>query len=56
MESLKNKKAKGFSKSAGKYVEGIIYHHLANGVNILTNSGLAFVENGEYELIEAEEK
>lgn len=52
---MKNKKARGYSKTAGRYVEGIVYHWLANGVNILTKSGLAFVESGEYELIDTEE-
>ena len=52
---MKNKKAKGSSKTAGRYAEGIIYHIYANGVGILTEKGIAFVENGEYELIETEE-
>ena len=56
MKSLINKKAKGFSKCAGKYVEGVIYYHLANGVDILTKDGLAFVEHGEYELIKEASK
>lgn len=51
MNSLKNKKAKGYSKNAGRYVEGIIYYVYSNGVDILTNKGLAFVENGKYEII-----
>lgn len=48
-------KAKGFSKSAGRYVSGTVYYWLANGVGILTDNGIAFVENGNYELIETEE-
>ena len=52
MESIIGKKAKGYSDSCQKYVEGKIYHHLANGINILTDGGLVFVENGKYEIVE----
>ena len=51
---LKDKKAKGFSKTAGRYVVGSIYHVYSNGIGILTKMGIAFVEDGEYELIEKE--
>ena len=52
MESIVGKEAKGYSDSSQKEVEGKIYHHLSNGINILTDSGLVFVENGKYEIIE----
>lgn len=53
---LKNKKVKGYSKDSQKYIEGTVYHHLANGVNVITDKGLIFIEHGNYELIEREEK
>lgn len=51
---MKNKKAKGFSKTAGRYVEGTIYHVYSNGIGILTENGIAFVEDGDYEIIVTE--
>ena len=51
-QQLKNKKAKGFSKTAGRYVQGPIYHVYANGIGILTKKGIAIVEDGDYEIIE----
>ena len=51
---LKDKKAKGFSKTAGRYVEGPIYHVYSNGIGILTKMGIAFVKDGYYEVIETE--
>ena len=53
-KQLKDKKAKGFSKTAGRYVQGPIYHVYANGIGILTKMGIALVEDGEYEIIEKE--
>lgn len=52
MENIIGKKAKGYSDSSQKQVEGKIYHHLSNGINILTDGGLVFVENGKYEIVE----
>ena len=49
---LKDKKAKGFSKTAGRYVVGSIYHVYSNGIGILTKMGIAIVEDGDYEIIE----
>ena len=51
MEEIVGKIAKGYSDTCQKYVEGKIYHHLANGINILTDDGLVFVENGKYEIV-----
>lgn len=48
----KKQKARGYSYTSQKYVEGLIYHWLANGINLLTENGLVFIEHGEYELIE----
>lgn len=53
-QQLKGKKAKGFSNTSGRYVQGPIYHVYANGIGILTKMGIAFVEGGEYEIIETE--
>ena len=53
-KQLKDKKAKGFSKTAGRYVEGPIYHVYSNGIGILTKMGIAIVEDGYYEVIETE--
>ncbi len=52
MKSIIGKKAKGYSDSCQKHVEGKIYHHLTNGINILTDGGLVFVENRKYEIVE----
>ena len=51
-QQLKEKEAKGFSKTAGRYVQGPIYHVYANGIGILTKMGIAFVEDGDYEIID----
>lgn len=48
----KNKIAKGYSYTSQKYIEGLVYHWLTNGINVLTENGLVFIEHGEYELIE----
>ena len=53
-KQLKDKKAKGFSKTAGRYVEGSIYHVYSNGIGISTKMGIAIVEDGYYEIIETE--
>ena len=52
MESIIGKKAKGYSDSSQKQVEGKIYHHYSNGIGILTDGGIVFVENGKYEIVE----
>lgn len=44
------KTAKGFSKIAGRYVRGIVYNVYANGIGILTDKGIAFIEHGGYEI------
>ena len=49
-ESIIGKIAKGYSDSCQKYVEGEIYHHLANGINVITPNGLVFIETGRYEI------
>ena len=51
---LKGKKAKGFSKTSGRYVEGPVYHVYSNGIGIVTKMGIAFVEDGGYGIIEKE--
>ena len=51
-KQLKDKKAKGFSKTAGRYVEGPIYHVYSNGIGILTKMGIAIVEDGDYKIID----
>ena len=52
MEKIVGKTAKGYSDTCQKYVEGKIYHHYSNGIGILTDGGIVFVENGKYEIIE----
>lgn len=52
---MKNQKARGYSDVAGRYVEGVVYGIRANGIEILTDRGRAFVENGQYELIKGED-
>ena len=53
MESIIGKKAKGYSDSSQKQVdEGTIYHHYSNGIGILTDGGIVFIENGKYEIVE----
>ena len=52
MEKIVGKIAKGYSDTCKKYVEGKIYHHYSNGIGILTDGGIVFVENGKYEIIE----
>lgn len=37
----------------GINVEGKIYYHYSNGIGILTDGGIVFVENGKYEIIDA---
>lgn len=49
-ESIIGKIAKGYSDSSQMYVEGRIYHHLANGINVITPNGLVFIETGKYEI------
>lgn len=51
VESIIGKKAKGYSDSSQKQVEGKIYHHYSNGIGILTDGGIVFVENGKYEIV-----
>lgn len=53
MESIVGKIAKGYSDTCQKYVEGKIYYHYSNGIGILTDGGIVFVENGKYEIIDA---
>lgn len=52
MNNIIGKKAKGYSGSSKKQVEGKIYHHYSNGIGVLTDGGIVFVENGRYEIIE----
>ena len=52
METIKNKNEKGYSDTCQKYVEGKIYYHYSNGIGILTDGGIVFVENGKYEIID----
>ena len=52
MENIVGKIAKGYSDTCQKYVEGKIYYHYSNGIGILTDGGIVFVENGKYEIIE----
>ena len=53
MENIVGKMAKGYSDVCQKQVKGKIYYHYSNGIDILTDGGLVFVENGKYEIIEA---
>ena len=53
MGNIVGKMAKGYSDSCKKYVEGKIYYHYSNGIDVLTDGGLVFIENGKYEIIEA---
>ena len=53
MENIVGKIAKGYSDTVQKHVEGKIYYHYSNGIDILTDSGLVFVKNGKYKIIEA---
>ena len=52
MEKIVGKTAKGYSDSCQKQVEGKIYYHYSNGIDIVTDNGLVFVENGKYEIVE----
>ena len=52
MENIIGKIAKGYSDTCQKYVEGKIYYHYSNGIGILTDGGIVFVENGKYDIIE----
>ena len=56
MENLIGKRAKGYSATCQKFVEGYIYHQYSNGVDILTKDGLAFVETGKYEIVSESRK
>lgn len=53
MENIVGKIAKGYSDTCQKHVEGKIYYHYSNGIDILTDSGLVFVKNGKYKIIDA---
>ena len=52
MENIVGKIAKGYSDRCQKYVEGRMYCHYSNGIGILTDGGIVFVENGKYDIIE----